>query len=99
MAARRAQHAKKVFQVGVLYRGLQAAMASRIAAIQSRAKEVRDSRSAPLGLANSVFREAPAPRITARLKTITQDLSNLHHYLHDIERLAPPREVGSHSPG
>jgi putative ABC transport system substrate-binding protein len=31
----RAQHAKKVFQVGVLYPGLQAAMASRVAAIQS----------------------------------------------------------------
>ena len=31
----RAQQAKKVFQVGVLYPGLQAAMASRVAAIQS----------------------------------------------------------------
>jgi hypothetical protein len=31
----RAQHAKKIFQVGVLYPGLQAAMASRVAAIQS----------------------------------------------------------------
>jgi putative tryptophan/tyrosine transport system substrate-binding protein len=31
----RTQHAKKVFQVGVLYPGLQAAMASRVAAIQS----------------------------------------------------------------
>src|SRR5215831_4044892 len=36
--------------------------------------------------------ERPKPgfrssRITARLKTTAQDLSNLHHYLHNMERL------------
>jgi hypothetical protein len=49
--------------------------------------QCRYDRSARRSMANESGMIAKHNRFTARLKTTPQDLSNLHHYLHNIERL------------